>query len=195
MYSGMVYFHTFHLSATMAGLLFNNNDNKTDEEFLNQLSKSWFTQNCSTPAMVIGAKNESVVSQAFSKLSFIRSIFEVGLLLNKTYPWMAASPDGVVVAGFEPDENVVASIEMNTRVYTERIQQAEEIAAKYQHKHIVCEIGDETWKECIEEEHLTQNTSVTTVMGHETSISIFTLLLHQAAVLPMERLPTLLWVT
>ena len=130
----MVYFHTFHLSATMAGLLFNNNDNKTDEEFLNQLSKSWFTQNCSTPAMVIGAKNESVVSQAFSKLSFIRSIFEVGSLLNKTYPWMAASPDGVVVAGFEPDENVVASIEMNTRVYTERIQQAEEIAAKYQHK-------------------------------------------------------------
>jgi predicted metal-binding protein len=38
----------------------------------------------------------------------------------------------------------------------ERIQQAEEIAANYQHKLIVCEIGDETWKECREEEHSTQ---------------------------------------
>jgi len=73
-------------------------------------------------------------------------------------------------------KKVVASIEIKTRVSTEWIQQAEEIAAKYQHKLIVCEIGDETWKECVEEEH-------------------FTLLLHQAAVLPMERLPTLLLVT
>ena len=48
---------TFHLSATMAGLLFNSNsDNKTDGELLNQLSKSWFSQNRSTQAMVIGAK-------------------------------------------------------------------------------------------------------------------------------------------
>jgi hypothetical protein len=69
---------------------------------------------------------------------------------------MAASPDGVAVVGFMPEENVVASIEIKTRVSTEQIQQAEEIAAKYQHKLIVCEIGDETWKKCIEEEHLTQ---------------------------------------
>jgi len=141
----------------MSGLLFDSNyDNTTDGELLNQLSKSWFSQNRSTQAMVIGAKNESAVLQAFSKLSYIRSIFELGFLENKTYPWMAASPDGVVVVGFVPKENVVASIEIKTRVSTERTQQAEEIAAKYQHKLIVCEIGDETWKECIEEEHSTQ---------------------------------------
>jgi len=57
---------TFHLSAAMAGLLFNSNyDNKTDGELFNQLSKSWFSWNCSTQAMVIGAKNESAVLQAF----------------------------------------------------------------------------------------------------------------------------------
>jgi phage tail sheath protein FI len=106
--------------------------------------------------MVTGAKNESAVLQAFSKLSYVRIIFEVGLLENKTYPWMAASPDGVAVVGFMPEENIVASIEIKTRVSTEQIQQAEEIAAKYQHKLIVCDIGDETWKECIEEEHSTQ---------------------------------------
>jgi hypothetical protein len=45
------------MSATMAGLLFNSNyDNKTDGALLNQLSESWFSQNRSTPAMVIGAK-------------------------------------------------------------------------------------------------------------------------------------------
>jgi len=69
---------------------------------------------------------------------------------------MAASPDGVAVVGFMPEENVVAPIEIKTRVSTKQIQQAEEIAAKYQHKLIVSEIGDETWKKCIEEEHLTQ---------------------------------------
>jgi hypothetical protein len=64
---------------------------------LTATSKVWFSQNCSTPAMIAGAKNESVVLQAFSKLSYVRSIFEVGLLENKTYPWMAASADGVAV--------------------------------------------------------------------------------------------------
>ena len=51
--------HTFHFSATMVRVLFNSNyDNKTDAELLNQLSKSWSSWNCSTPAMVTGAKNE-----------------------------------------------------------------------------------------------------------------------------------------
>jgi hypothetical protein len=126
---------TFHLPATMAGLLLNSNKgNRTDGDLLNQLSKSWFSRNRSTQAIVIGAKNESAVFQALSKLSYVRSIFEVGLLENKTYPWMATSPDGVAVVGFALEENVVASIEIKTRVSTERIQQAEEIAAKYQHK-------------------------------------------------------------
>jgi hypothetical protein len=142
---------TFHLSATKSGLLFiSNYDNKTDGELLNELSKSWFSRNHSTLAMV------SAVLQAFSKLNYVASIFEVGLLENKTYPWIAASPDGVAVVGFQEDENVVASIEIKTRVSLEQIQQAEEIAAKYHHKLIVCDIRDETWKECIEEVHSTQ---------------------------------------
>jgi hypothetical protein len=86
---------TFHPSAIMAGILFNNNYNsKTDVELLHQLFKSWFSRNFSTPAMGAGAKNEGVVLKAFSKFSFVRSTCEVGLLENKTYPWMAALPDG-----------------------------------------------------------------------------------------------------
>jgi hypothetical protein len=103
--------------------------------------------------MITGAKNESMVLQAFSKLS----IFEVGLLENKTYLWMEVSPDGVAVLGFDQDdENIVAFIEIKTRVAVKRIQHAEELAAKYQHKLIVSDIGDDTWKESVEEEHSAQ---------------------------------------
>jgi hypothetical protein len=87
---------------------------------------------------------------------------------------MAALPDRVVVVGFQDDKNVVASIEIKTRVAVERIQHAEEIAAKYHHKLIVCDIGDDTWKECIEEEHSTQ----------------VLLQLWGAAVIQLARLPT-----
>jgi hypothetical protein len=86
----------------------------------------------------------------------VRSIFVVGLLENKTYPRMAASPDGVAVVGFQDDENIVASIDIKTRVAVERIQHAEELAAKYQHKLIVCDTRYDIWKECIEEENSTQ---------------------------------------
>jgi hypothetical protein len=81
---------------------------------------------------------------------------EVGLLENKTYPWMTASSDGVAVVGFQDDENIVASIEIKTRVASERIKHMEPVAAKYQHMLIVCEIGDDTWNECVEAEHSTQ---------------------------------------
>jgi hypothetical protein len=169
---------TFHLSATMTGLL-SNSSYDNNSELLNQLSKSWISRKRRTLAMVTGAKNESVVLQAYSKLSYVRGIFEVELLENTTCPWMAALPDRVVVVGFQDDKNVVASIEIKTRVAVERIQHAEEIAAKYHHKLIVCDIGDDTWKECIEEEHSTQ----------------VLLQLWGAAVIQLARLPTLSWAT
>jgi len=34
------------------------------------------------------------------------------LLENKTYPWMAALPDGDTVVVFKEDENIVAPIEI-----------------------------------------------------------------------------------
>jgi hypothetical protein len=56
---------SFHLSATMAGILFNNTyDNKTNEEIICQLCKSWFSHSRSTAAMVIGAKNDGTRSES-----------------------------------------------------------------------------------------------------------------------------------
>jgi hypothetical protein len=65
---------------------------------------------------------------------------------------MAASPDRATVVDFKDHKNIVASIEIKTRVSSERTWHAEKI----QHKLISCEIGDDiTWNECIEE-HSTQ---------------------------------------
>jgi Holliday junction resolvase-like predicted endonuclease len=49
---------------------------------------------------------------------------------------MAASPDGVAVVKFNNDQLIVASVEVKTRVATERAEEAKQIAAKYQYKLI-----------------------------------------------------------
>jgi hypothetical protein len=64
--------------------------------------------------MVIGAKNEGAILNAFSKLNY------------------------------------------ETRVATERVSEAQQIAVKYQDKLITCDIGDDTWKYCVEKEHSMQ---------------------------------------
>jgi hypothetical protein len=81
----------------MSGILFSSND-KTDEEILNQLSKSWFSRTHSMAAMISGANNEAVVLKTFSKLRYLKSIFEIGLK-NKMYPWTVESPASIVVVG------------------------------------------------------------------------------------------------
>ncbi len=74
----------FHLSTTMAGLLFNSNyDNKPDEDIIKHLCKSWFSHTRSTTAMVIGAKNEAAVLNYFRKLSYVKGVFECSLLESK----------------------------------------------------------------------------------------------------------------
>jgi hypothetical protein len=145
----------FHLSATMAGILFNNNyESKSDQDIMKQLCKSWFRHSCSTTAMVIGTKNEGAVLNSFSKLSYMKGVFECGLLECKDYLWMA--PDGIAAVMLNGSDLIVASIEIKTRVATEKIAEAQEIADKYQNKLIQCDIGDDTWTECVEKEHSLQ---------------------------------------
>jgi hypothetical protein len=103
-------------------------------------------------SMVIGAKNEAAILTAFSKLSYVKGVFECGLLENKQHSWMAASPDGVAVVKFDDNELIAASVEVKTRVAAERADEAQQIAAKYQYKLITLDIGDDTWNKCIEKE-------------------------------------------
>jgi hypothetical protein len=54
------------------------------------------------------------------------------------------------------DELTVAVVEVKTRVSLDKIAEADRIAKKYQHKTIFCNIDDDTWKECVEQEHSNQ---------------------------------------
>jgi hypothetical protein len=42
---------------------------------------------------------------------------------------------------------------VKTKVSLERIAMAEEIAARYNNNNIICEIGHETWMDCVEQSH------------------------------------------
>jgi hypothetical protein len=45
------------------------------------------------------------------------------------------------------------TVEVKTRVSSERIAMAEEIAARYNDKSMICDIGDATWMDCVERQH------------------------------------------
>jgi hypothetical protein len=69
---------------------------------------------------------------------------------------MAASPDGIGVVSMNGNNLIVISIEIKTRVAEEKAAEVQGIAGKYQHKLIQCDIGDDTWTECIKQEHSSQ---------------------------------------
>jgi hypothetical protein len=89
---------------------------------------------------------------------------------------MAASPDGVAVVTLNWRELIVASVGIKTRVAIERVTKAQKIAIKYQHKLITCDIGDDTWNECVEKEHSMQLLLQLWVMRLQTAFYIVALL-------------------
>ena len=148
---------SFHLTATMAGRLFNSGyQDHTDGEIFEALTKSWFSRSRSTSPMVIGSKNECAVLKAFSQLNYVREVFEVGLVENSGVPFLAASPDAIATIDSAEDYTDIATVEVKTRVAKEKIAAAQDIARKYNYKRIDCNIGDEVWDECIEKEHSMQ---------------------------------------
>jgi len=132
-------------------------DDVSDVEMLRSLLKSWFNRSRSTEPMIIGSRNEDAVLLSLSQKSYVDSIYDCGLLESNKLPWLAASPDSiVVVSGVIPNEQQLAVVEVKTRVSVEKIAEAERIAKKYGEKVIHCNCGDEAWLECIEKDHSNQ---------------------------------------
>jgi hypothetical protein len=101
---------------------------------------------------------------AFKSFSCVKVVFDCGLLESKTIPWMAASPDAIAVIDVG-DGPVIATVEVKTRVSSDRIKDVYEIAEKYRkankttghdNKIIFCDISDDTFLECIPRDHATQ---------------------------------------
>jgi len=150
---------TFHLTATMASqVLGGSYDGKNDGEVLTALLKSWFNRSRSTTNMVIGTKNEDAVLMAFSKLPHVLHIWSVGLLENKHYPWLAASPDAIAILQHPDGRTPVCVVEVKTRTTETTIQVAEVLAEKYKTDDgvIWAEVEDDAWKELVPKDHSDQ---------------------------------------
>ena len=64
-------------------------------DLLDQCIHSWFGRHVSTESMVIGSKNEKPTVEAFKKLDFVESFYDIGLIRMKDKPYIGVSPDGV----------------------------------------------------------------------------------------------------
>lgn len=131
---------------------------KSASDVFRSLLKSWFNCSRSTTNMVTGAKNEDAVLMAFSQNPLVLKVFSCGLFECTGFPWLAASPDAIAVLRNE-DENLecgVAVVEVKTRTTEQTIAEAEDIAAKYNHKYITCVVLNEVWNEVIPKDHSNQ---------------------------------------
>jgi hypothetical protein len=121
------------------------------------LSESWFSRVRSTSDMVAGTKNEEAVLKAFWKHDQVADLWECGLFEAKNYPWIAASPDAIVLLQLEENEPyILATVEIKTKVSHERIAKALAIVARHNNLFIECCLGDENWIECVEPDHCYQ---------------------------------------
>jgi hypothetical protein len=133
-------------------------DGKNDGKVLTALVKSWFNWSRSTTNMVIGTKNEDAVLLAFSKLPYVLHIYSVGLLENKHYPWLAASPDAIAVLQHPSGRTPVCVVEVKTRNTETTIQAAEALVEKYKTNDgvIWAEVEDDAWNELVPKNHSDQ---------------------------------------
>jgi hypothetical protein len=114
--------------------------------------------------MIIGTKNEDAVLMAFKSFNCAKDMFDGGLLECKLIPWIAATPDAIAVIDVG-DGSVTATVEVKTRVASDRINEVYEIAEKYRKAHkttghdnkiIFCDVSDEICLECIPKDHAMQ---------------------------------------
>jgi hypothetical protein len=106
--------------------------------------------------MKIGTKNEDAILHALRCHHQVSDLWSGGLFESKQYPWLAASPDAIAIVKAPGGREVVATVEVKTRVSPQRIVQAEEIARKYNDKPIVCVVGENTMSDIMDKDHATQ---------------------------------------
>ncbi len=64
--------------------------------------------------------------------------------------------DGILAIRTSSNELKLAVVDVKTRVLPEKIAQADRIVKNYNQSVILCNYGDDTWNECIEEDHSNQ---------------------------------------
>lgn len=72
-------------------------EDTASKSLLASLVSGWFSSTRSTEAMKRGTKNEKAVLSALSNQSYIKALFELGMIGRRGFDWIACSPDAVAV--------------------------------------------------------------------------------------------------
>jgi hypothetical protein len=146
----------------------------SDIDLPQALLKSWFNRSRSTEPMVIGARNEDAVLMSLSQKPYVSRIYDAGLLESNNIPWLAASPDAIVVIKDNvPGLTQVTVVEVKTRVSLEKIAKDKRIAKKYSNRVIQGNFCDEAWLDCVEKDHSNQIMCQILVTGFKYCMYIF----------------------
>ena len=155
---------TFHLTGTVGASIGSLDQNISDDRLnsiLNNLTSSWFNRFPSSKPMKIGSKNENSVMMALRQESFVKDLFEVGLLEHGFMKYVAVSPDGVVLIQVRNSLHY-ACVEVKTRVSDEKQIQAmavfqsygRVVHCKYNYGRVVhCKYNDFRFKSCVPSDH------------------------------------------
>ena len=122
-------------------------------DLLDQCIHSWFGRHVVTDSMVIGSENEKPTVEAFKKLDFVESFYDIGLIRMKDKPYIGVSPDGVCCIKHS-GVMVWAIVEIKTHVKEKQVddkKNAEEFGY-----YVSCDYDDSLFKSCVLSQHRKQ---------------------------------------
>ena len=149
----------FRITGTISSSLPNVEDLESDEskrKLLEQFNDSHHNrQHRSTKFMQQGSMNEEPLLEKLEAEEWVHQVFEVGMLQRIEDPWLAVSPDAIIVASvsspdglFQEDEEQIMFVEMKTRLAGSTISKS--IDSWRKHGRLVyCNYGDECFNNVV----------------------------------------------
>ena len=96
-----------------------------------------------------GTKNEDAVMEALQKETWVKQLYQLGLVEMVSKPHLAVSPDGVAVIKIDGlAGNVMVSVEIAARVSADRQEKATSNELEYSHS-VNCFFNDEVFNACV----------------------------------------------
>ena len=93
---------------------------------------SWFERHKSSSTMTMGTTNQQPTFEKLRNESYVRHLYEVGLLQSVIHPVLGMSPDGIVILEGETSfDKQIGCLDIKTRMKVAAIAKAEESRREY----------------------------------------------------------------
>lgn len=153
-------------------------DGKSQEEWFEQFYNSWFSDKVSTEPMMRGSANEAAVINFVRALQFVSDVFEIGMVATLSDPYLACSPDGIVLIRGDNTDSAflagngdlsygdetlwIASLEIKTKVASTTLGGTIHLSSS---DVIFCDLGDNICHQYIPPDHLSEIVVQVTVLN------------------------------